>query len=152
LHTAVTGGNRMARTSIGRSSPLRVEVITYAPTVFYHCQHCELTFQQMGLGDRLHRKEARDALPDDLREEFHALSDWVHRVNERHGERVRMRIVDAASIEGFWKSLRHRAHRYPAVIIGRNHRVIGADVETLDAELERHLVSSPQGGATSPQS
>jgi hypothetical protein len=126
---------------------LRVEVITYAPTVFYHCQHCELTFQQMGIGDRVHRQEASEALPQDLREEFHALSDWVHRVLEEHKERVQFRIIDAASIEGFWKSLRHGARRYPAVIIDGKKRLKGPDIKGLDAELHQHLVSAdPKGG------
>jgi glutaredoxin len=127
--------------------PLRVEVITYAPTVFYHCQHCELTFQQMGIGDRVHRQEASEALPADLREEFHALSDWVHRIYETHGDRVQVRIVDAASIEGFWKSLRHGARRYPAVILDGKRRLSGSDIEALDAELQQHLPpASLEGG------
>ncbi|MGH2488650.1 MAG: hypothetical protein ACRDFR_03405, partial [Candidatus Limnocylindria bacterium] len=50
--------------------PVTVQVITYAPTVFYHCQHCELTFQEMGLGERLRRQEAAESLPDDLAQEF----------------------------------------------------------------------------------
>jgi hypothetical protein len=135
----------MAQSSRRRSSPLRVEVITYAPTVFYHCQHCELTFQQIGIGDRVHRQEAREALPEDLREEFHELSEWVARVHERHAGRVRMRIVDVASVEGFWKSLRHRTHRYPAMIIGGRQRVVASDVETLETELERYLTAASRG-------
>jgi glutaredoxin len=127
--------------------PVMVDVIAYAPTVFYHCQHCELTFQQMGIGDRVHRQEASEALPADLREEFHALSDWVHRVDEEHHDRVEIRIVDAASIEGFWKSLRHGARRYPAVIVDGKHRLKGSDIEALDAELQQHLAgASVEGG------
>ena len=46
--------------------PVSVEVITYAPTVFTHCQHCELVFGEVGIGERLRREEAAEALPDDL--------------------------------------------------------------------------------------
>jgi hypothetical protein len=42
--------------------PLTVEVITYAPTAFYHCQHCEVAFQEMGIGERLRRADAATAL------------------------------------------------------------------------------------------
>ena len=87
--------------------PLRVMVITYAPTVFRHCQHCEVAFEGMGLGERIHRAEARDALPADLALEFQGVSDWVHALIERHGPRLAIDVVDAASIEGFWRSLRH---------------------------------------------
>jgi hypothetical protein len=125
-----------------RDTALSVEIITYAPTVFYHCQHCELTFQQMGFGDRVHRQEARDALPDDLRQEFDSISDWTHRLIERHPTGIKIRLVDAASIEGFWKSLRHRAHRYPAVIVDGKHRYSGSDLDALDDEIEKHLASA----------
>jgi len=98
--------------------PVDIQVITYAPTVFFHCQHCELTFQQMGIGDRVHREHAREALPEDLRDDFQSLSEWIHHLIERHGRKVKVRVIDAASIEGFWKSLRHRARKYPTVIVG----------------------------------
>ena len=63
--------------------PVSVEVITYAPTVFTHCQHCELAFGEVGIGERLRRQEAAEALPDDLARDFQALSDWVHALLER---------------------------------------------------------------------
>jgi hypothetical protein len=67
--------------------PVSVQIITYAPTVFYHCQHCELTFQEMGIGERLRRREAAEALPEHLAREFQAVSDRVHGLLERHGGR-----------------------------------------------------------------
>ena len=105
--------------------PLTVEVITYAPTVFYHCQHCEVAFQEMGLGERLRREEAAAALPDDLARDFQVWSDWIHRLLERYGPRVRVKVVDAASIEGVLESIRHRVGRYPTVGcrgVGPSHR------------------------------
>jgi hypothetical protein len=119
--------------------PLQVLVITYAPTVFYHCQHCELTFQQMGVGDRIHRQHARESLPDDLRQEFAELSDWIHSLIDRHGDRVRVKVVDAASIEGFWKSLRYGARRYPFVVIDGRHKYTSKDWHSLDRVIERGL-------------
>jgi hypothetical protein len=119
--------------------PVTVEVITYAPTVFYHCQHCELTFQEMGIGERLRRQEAAEALPDDLAREFQALSDWVHRLLERHGQKVRVRVVDAASIEGFIRSLRHRVLRYPAVIVDGSEKRIGNEFEALDPVIDARV-------------
>src|SRR2546425_3107121 len=81
--------------------PVSVQVITYAPTIFSHCQHCELAFQEMGIGERLRRREAAEALPDDLTREFQVVSDWVHGLLGRHGPRVRVEVLDAASIRGF---------------------------------------------------
>ena len=107
--------------------PLSVQVITYAPTIFRHCQHCEVAFDGIGLGERIHRNEAADALPDDLATDFVRVSDWVHGLIERHGPRVAVSVIDAASIEGFWKSLRHRARRYPAVVVEGRTVLAGAD-------------------------
>jgi hypothetical protein len=121
--------------------PLTVEVITYAPTVFSHCQHCEVAFQEMGIGERLRRVEAAAALPDDLARDFQAWSDWIHGLLERHGSRVRIKVVDAASIEGVVESLRHRVGRYPAVIVDGTEKRIGADFEALDRVINDRLAA-----------
>ena len=123
--------------------PVHVTVITYAPTVFRHCQHCEVAFEGMGLGERIHRAEARDALPDDLAAEYQLVSDWIHRLIEQHGGRLSIDVVDAASIEGVWQSLRHRVRKYPAVIIDRHERRAGiADFAELDVLIERALAAN----------
>ena len=121
--------------------PVTVQVITYAPTVFYHCQHCELTFQEMGIGERLRRQEAAEALPDDLTRDFQALSDWVHELLERHGARVRVKVVDVASIEGFVASVRHRAGRLPMVIVGKERRS-GSDFAALAPLIDREVAAA----------
>ncbi|MDQ4029065.1 MAG: hypothetical protein M3214_13615 [Actinomycetota bacterium] len=119
-----------------------VQIITYAPTVFYHCQHCEVAFGEVGVGHRVHREQAREALPDDLRRDFDELSDRVHQVIERWGNRVHIRVIDAASLEGVWKSLRYRAGRYPVVIVN-GHR---ADVSHIDSlgPLVEHWIHHPE--------
>lgn len=121
--------------------PVRVQVITYAPTVFYHCQHCELTFQQTGIGDRVHREQAREALPEDLRSEYERVSTWVADLAHRFGRRVSIRLVDAASVEGFVKSLRHRVRRYPAVIVEGAHRHVDTDLDSAGRVIERYVTA-----------
>jgi len=119
-----------------------VKVVAYAPTAFYHCQHCEVTFQEVGLGERLRRGEAASALPDDLARDYQAVSDWIHRLLERHGARVRVSVVDAASIEGFFASIRHRLGRYPAVIVdGRDKRADG-DFAALDRLIDDRVAAA----------
>lgn len=119
--------------------PVRVEVITYAPTFFYHCQHCELTFREMGVGAAVHREQAREALPEDLRQEYQALSLWAHDLVERFEGKVMVKVIDAASLEGFWKSLRHGIRRYPAVIVQGTDKFIGIDLRTALPSIERHV-------------
>jgi hypothetical protein len=126
--------------------PVAVKVVAYAPTAFYHCQHCELTFQQMGIGERLRRAEAASALPDDLARDYQAVSDWIHRLLERHGPRVRVSVVDAASIEGFFASIRYRLGRYPAVIVDGREKHVDGDFAAMDTLID-HRVAAAQGRA-----
>lgn len=125
--------------------PVRVDVLTYAPTVYFHCQHCEVIFGQTGVGERVHRDQARESLPDDMRAEFAQLADWVHRLVERHGARVRVRVIDAASIQGFWASLRHRTRSYPAVIVDGQERFVGENLAVAELEIERRVTSDQHG-------
>jgi hypothetical protein len=93
----------------------------------------------MGLGERLRREEAAAALPDDLARDFQAWSDWIHRLLERYGPRVRVKVVDAASIEGVVESVRHRVGRYPTVILGGSEKRTGSDLAALDRLIEARL-------------
>lgn len=117
----------------------QVEILAYAPTEFYHCQHCEIVWGHLGFGDRLHREQRNSALPDDLQAEYAAISEWVQRAFDRYGERLTVRVVDAASVEGLFKAIRHRARRFPAFIIDGGERVVGFDRARLDAALEKRL-------------
>jgi hypothetical protein len=126
--------------------PVRVEVITYTPTFFYHCQHCELTFQQMGLGERIHREQARESLPEDLRLEFDSLSLWAHGMLDRFGDRIRVEVVDAASIEGLWKSLKYGTWRYPVIIVDGSEKHVGTDLQSVWPAIERRVMSATDAG------
>jgi hypothetical protein len=122
--------------------PVEVEIVTYAPTVFYHCQHCEIAFGRTSIGESVHREQARAALPDDLREQFQDVSNWVHDLAERFGDRIRVKVVDAASIEGVLKSLRYRVRKYPAVIVARKDKQVGTDFQALTPVIEKHVAAA----------
>jgi hypothetical protein len=96
----------------------------------------------MGIGERLRRQEAADALPDDLAREYQALSDWSHDLLARFGTRIRLRVIDAASIEGILASLRYRVFRYPAFVIDRREKFVGPDLGEVQRALERRLGSA----------
>lgn len=123
--------------------PLSVQVVAYTPTIFRHCQHCEVAFEGIGLAERMHRREAADALPDDLAAEFQQISDWVHALLMRHGSRIAVSVIDAASVEGVWKALRHRVRRFPAVIIDGQETRVGSDFEAVDAAIDARLALPP---------
>lgn len=135
----------MGSDPLGR--PLRVDVITYVPTNFQHCRHCEITFQAAGVGRRIHQEQLESGLPPDLAREFHQLSDWAQTLPAKFGERVSVRLVDAASIEGFFRSLVGRFRKYPAFRVG-GERYVGSDFSRVDTLISRQLAARPAAGAS----
>jgi hypothetical protein len=124
-----------------------VKVITYAPTVFTHCQHCEVAFGEVGLGERVRREEAASALPEDLALDFARLSDWIRGIVQRHGARIHVEVIDAASIEGVLASMRHRVWRHPAVVVDGKPAVVGGEFSTAEPYIDRALARAAGMGA-----
>jgi hypothetical protein len=122
--------------------PVRVQIITYAPTIFRHCQHCELAFEGMGIGQPVQREAASSSLPDDLASQYQDVSNCLQRLLERHPGRLAICVIDAASIEGVWQSLRHRVRRYPATIVAGRETAIGTDFGAVDRVIDRYVSSS----------
>jgi hypothetical protein len=136
------------KTTTEASRPLRVEILAYAPTEFFHCQHCELVWNQVGLGARVHQEQRRSGLlPADLEAEYAAVSDWAYDAAGRYGDRLSIKVVDAASLEGVVKALRHRVRRFPAFVVGGQKLAAGFDRERLDAALAERLET---GAAPAP--
>ncbi|HEX8991912.1 MAG TPA: hypothetical protein VF784_09560 [Anaerolineales bacterium] len=120
--------------------PLLVEIIAYAPTAFYHCTHCEVAWREMGASNRIHEEQLQSSLPPDMAQDYARVSDWVRDIFRVYCDRILVKVIDAASIEGVYKSLRYNARRYPAVIVDQKKRFTGS--ESLGAaadELARRL-------------
>jgi hypothetical protein len=123
-------------------SPLQVDIIVHAPTVFLHCRHCELVWRQVGFGRGVRADQLRSGLPEDMLREYAQVSEWAGRLLATHGERIAVRVIDATSLAGLWRSLRYRLGRLPAIVVGRREKFSGADVGAADALIARCL-SSP---------
>ncbi|MGE5139935.1 MAG: hypothetical protein ACM3JD_10755 [Rudaea sp.] len=104
-----------------------VEVLAYAPTQFFHCQHCELIWQQAGAGARMHQEQLETSLPSEMSAEYGELSAWVLDTVETYGGQVVFKIIDATSLEGMLKSVRYNARHYPAFIVDGKDKYIGTD-------------------------
>ena len=120
---------------------LDVEVILHAPTVFEHCQHCEVVFHETGFSRPVRAEQLETGLPGDLQREYEAVHRWARRLTEAYGDRVTVKVIDATSPAGVWKSLRHRLHRYPAIVVNGRERFFGPDLGSVDSVIERHLGS-----------
>jgi hypothetical protein len=123
--------------------PLKVEIIAYAPTAFYHCQHCELVWDQTRFSQGVRQEQINSGLPQDLLHEYAAISDWVRQLFARYCDRVAVKVIDAVSVEGVWKSLRYGVHRYPAIIVDGHDKTIGMDLSLADASVARRLAPAP---------
>lgn len=77
--------------------------------------------------------------PEDIKEDYLFLSSWIKELSARYREKVLIRVIDAQSLQGFVKSIRYRAFRYPAFIIDRKKKYAGKDMAELDALLQEHL-------------
>jgi hypothetical protein len=105
--------------------------------------HCEVVWNEVGMGDPVHREQVQHALPEDLRDDYQALSTWAQRLVDRECGRVAVKVIDAASVEGFIKSLRYRARRYPTVIVHGDSPYVTTDFAAADVEIARRLEPSP---------
>ena len=126
------------------SEPLLVEIIAYAPTAFYHCTHCEVAWRELGATNRIHEEQVASSLPEDLIKEYQIVSDWVKELFRLHCDQIIIRVIDAASIEGFYKSLRYNARHYPAIIVDGKSRFIGSEMlSAASEEIAQQLESEP---------
>jgi hypothetical protein len=123
------------------AKPLLIEIVAYAPTAFYHCTHCEVVWKETGFSEGLHEEQVQSALPPDMLQDYQAVSDWVRHLMRVYCDQVIIKVIDAASLEGFWKTARYRLGRYPAVIVGGQSRFMGADFSQAEAEIARQLGS-----------
>ncbi len=124
-------------------NPLKVEIIAYAPTAFYHCQHCEVVWDQLGFSRGVRQEQLNSGLPEDMQREYLAVSDWVRQLFARYCDQVVIQVIDAASVEGVWKSLRYGVHRYPAVVIDGREKTVGTDFHLADAAIAQRLAPVP---------
>jgi hypothetical protein len=133
-----------ARTSQGK--PLLVEIIAYAPTAYYHCTHCEVAWREMGVDNHIHEEQLQSSLPEDLIREYQTVSDWVKEMFRVHCDVIVLKVIDAASIEGFFKALKYNARRYPAVIVNQKARFLGSEMlSAASEEIARQIASQPTG-------
>ncbi len=121
--------------------PIFLEIVTPVVTTFDHCRHCSPIFEQSGLQKQFDQRALND-YPDDLKEEFVRLSDWIRDLSRLYQHRLVIKLTDAHSPLGFFKSLRHRIRKYPAFIIEKRETFIGWDKNKLEEILDRYVQSA----------
>ncbi len=72
----------------------------------------------------MHTQEINE-YPEEAKAEFLRVSTWIRDMGRRHGERLRIVLIDPQSLGGFWKLLRHRIRRYPTFFVDGTEQVVG---------------------------
>ncbi len=80
--------------------------------------------------------------PEEVKEEYLFLSEWIRELSHKYGPKILIKIIDAQSLLGFYKALRHWIFRYPAFIINNKKTYIGKDKNKLDALLQEQIITS----------
>ncbi len=93
----------------------------------------------MGLKEKKDRTLLNE-YPEDLKEDYLFLSGWIKELSREYGMEILIRITDAQSLQGFYKSIRYWAFRYPAFIINGKKKYMGKDKVRLDSLLREELV------------
>ncbi len=96
--------------------PILLEIVTKGITLFDQCSHCKVLFDEAGFDEKIYQKEIED-YPSELKEESIKLSQWIRELIHLYRHRLLIKLIDAQSFLGFYKSLRHRIRTYPSFIV-----------------------------------
>jgi hypothetical protein len=118
--------------------PILLEVVAKMMTSFDQCRRCKMFFDQTGLNQKLQQKEM-DEYPPDLKEENRNLLDWMRELNRLYKHRLAIKLIDAPSFLGVYKSLRHRIHTYPTFIVEGKETYAGWDKSQLESLLDQYI-------------
>jgi hypothetical protein len=118
---------------------MKLEIVAYTPSEFFHCMHCEFVWNAAGYGQTMHAEQRDSSLPSDLAEQYQRIGEWVQDLVDRHGSRIEINLVDAASPQGLFKAVRHRLWRFPAFIVDGKAYSARGDLATVTTEVERAL-------------
>ena len=117
---------------------ISLEVVSNFLTTYSHCSRCEVVFRESGLGKEANKGDIED-YPAELKEEILELSEGLGELKQLYKHRIEIRLTDAQSPRGMYKSLRHRLRQYPAFIIEKKDVCIGWDRERIEELVDKYL-------------
>ena len=118
--------------------PILLEIVTKVITTYDHCRHCQVFFEEAGLGKKFHQKET-DEYPSDLKEDYMKLSDWIRELTRLYKHRLLIKLIDVQSLLGIYKSLRYRIRKYPTFIVEGKETYTGWDKTQLEGLLDKYI-------------
>jgi hypothetical protein len=123
--------------------PILLEVVTKVIITYDHCRSCKVVFDQAGL-DRKFQQREMEEYPSDLRQEHLNLSNWIRELTHLYKHRLLIKLVDAQSLFGLYKSLRHWIRAYPTFIVEGKETYTGWDKIRLESLLDKYIKAMNQ--------
>jgi len=96
---------------------------------------------QVGLKEKRDRQILND-YPEDLKADYLFLSNWIRELSQKYRENILIKVIDAQSLQGVLKSIRHGIFRYPTFVIDKKKKYTGKDKGRLDALLQEYFGSA----------
>ncbi|MFQ6079697.1 MAG: hypothetical protein ACE5NJ_11275 [Thermodesulfobacteriota bacterium] len=119
--------------------PIKVEVINLMLTVqTEECKNCRLIFEETDMKRKFADKEMNE-YPEDVKEDVVRLSNWIRELAHLYSHRIQIKVIDALSPLGVYKTVRHRIREFPTFIIDRREKYSGWDKEALGEILNTRL-------------
>jgi hypothetical protein len=118
--------------------PISIEVISNLLITYSHCSRCEPIFNESGLGKKAKKEDIED-YPSELKDELLKLSSLIGELRSLYKHRIRIRLIDAQSPIGIFKSLIYRFRNYPTFIIEKKEVYSGWDREKVESILDKYL-------------
>lgn len=117
---------------------LEIEIITHITGSMNHCDHCQVFIDGVGIGEQIHRQDVQ-SYPEEFVRDWQQVSDWVQKIASDFPNQLMIKIIDAQSLSGLWKSLTKGVRRYPTFIVGSKDKYHGWDHEHLKQIIESNL-------------
>ncbi|UCG08679.1 MAG: hypothetical protein JSV83_08525 [Desulfobacterales bacterium] len=77
--------------------------------------------------------------PADVKEEHLFLTSWLCELAQEYKDKIRIEIINASSLRGVFKSIRHWTQTYPTFIVNKKEKYCGSDKSRLALILQGHL-------------
>ncbi len=118
--------------------PVLIEVVSKVLTSYGDCGKCSLIFERTGIHEKV-RASDMEGYPEDLKQELSRLSEWLKELVRLYKHRIHVRIINADSVLGLYKAIRHRIGQYPCFIVGNRDTYAGWNKERLEAIIDAHI-------------
>lgn len=122
--------------------PIVLDIVANIPSGPSCCCACSTFFKNSGVEDGVN-KEILKEYPEGMIDDHTRLSSWISEISALYEGSVMIRIIEAISIVGLYKAVRHSLRAYPAFIVDKKLVVSGWDRKSLREALDERLRKIP---------